>query len=140
MPELVFFRRGDEVLRISLDRPRLVLGRGESSDVVLPDIEVSRQQVALVQEGERVFARDLSCAGTLVSGQRVEAAALQDGPDLQLGQWRAVYRARASADLDGETQADGTRTEVQPSSPSTEMVAAQLRVRRGAQETVFRVS
>jgi hypothetical protein len=32
MPELVFFRRGEEVLRVSLERQRLVLGRGEHCD------------------------------------------------------------------------------------------------------------
>ncbi len=29
MPELVFFRRGEEVLRVGLGRERMVLGRGE---------------------------------------------------------------------------------------------------------------
>jgi two-component system response regulator HydG len=42
MPELVFFRRGLEVLRVGLERRRLVLGRGAGSDVVIPDPEVSR--------------------------------------------------------------------------------------------------
>ena len=29
MPELVFFRQGEEVLRVALERQRLVLGRAE---------------------------------------------------------------------------------------------------------------
>jgi pSer/pThr/pTyr-binding forkhead associated (FHA) protein len=53
MPELVFLRRGAEVLRVALERPRLVLGRGEGCDVVLPDPQVSRQHVALVKDGTR---------------------------------------------------------------------------------------
>jgi len=32
MPELVFDRRGEEVLRVGLERQRLVLGRGEDCD------------------------------------------------------------------------------------------------------------
>ena len=42
MPELVFLRRGAEVLRVALELPRLVLGRGEGCDVVLPDPQVLR--------------------------------------------------------------------------------------------------
>ena len=37
MPELVFFRRGQEVLRVALERQRLVLGRAKDSDIVIPD-------------------------------------------------------------------------------------------------------
>jgi hypothetical protein len=36
MPELVFFRRGEEVLRLGLGRQRTVLGSREPSDIVLP--------------------------------------------------------------------------------------------------------
>jgi pSer/pThr/pTyr-binding forkhead associated (FHA) protein len=53
MPELVFFRRGEEVLRVGLERQRLVLGRGEDCDVVIPDPHVSRQQVVLILDGPR---------------------------------------------------------------------------------------
>jgi hypothetical protein len=53
MPELVFFRRGEEVLRVGLERQRLMLGRGQDSDVVIPDPHVSRQHVALLHDGTR---------------------------------------------------------------------------------------
>ena len=56
MPELIFFRRGEEVLRFALEQRRVVLGRGEQSDVVLPDPEISRSQVALTFEGDSVRA------------------------------------------------------------------------------------
>ena len=43
MPELVFYRRSEEVLRVTLEHHRrLVLGRGEHCDVVIPDPQVSR--------------------------------------------------------------------------------------------------
>ncbi|HYX93232.1 MAG TPA: sigma 54-interacting transcriptional regulator [Myxococcaceae bacterium] len=139
MPELVFFRRGDEVLRFTLERPRVVLGRGEKSDVVIPDPDISRQQVALTREGERVRLEDLSGKGTLVGGAPVREAFLADGADIALGQWRAVYREHASSDEDKDTRLGGTRTEQQPRDPSTRRwQAAQLRVRRGAEETVHR--
>ncbi|HEX8706560.1 MAG TPA: helix-turn-helix domain-containing protein [Myxococcaceae bacterium] len=38
MPGLVFYRRGEEVLRVTLEHHRrLVLGQGERCDVVIPD-------------------------------------------------------------------------------------------------------
>src|SRR5919109_4696765 len=98
MPELVFYRRGDELLRFTLERPRVVLGRGEKSDVVIPDPEVSRQHMALIREGERVRLEDLSGKGTFVGGAPVREAFLTDGADIALGQWRAIYRERASSD------------------------------------------
>ena len=139
MPELVFLRRGDEVLRVLLDRPRLVLGRGEQSDVVLPDPEISRKQVLLTQEADGIWARDLSGKGTWISGKRVEHAQLVDGGDIQLGQWRAVFRAHVSHGGEGAsaTRVDGTRTEALPSLAAPENTdELQLRLRRGGTDTV----
>ena len=113
MPELVFFRRGEEVLRFGFERPRVVLGRGEQSDVVLPDPEVSRSQVALVLEEGRVTAVDLSGRGTVIGGERRQSVELKDGADLVLGQWRAVYRERAApAHAAATTGAREARTEL----------------------------
>jgi two-component system response regulator HydG len=140
MPELVFFRRGDEVLRFGLDRPRVVLGRGEKSDVVIPDREVSRQQVALTLEGERVRIEDLSGKGTLVGGASVREGFIGDGADIALGQWRAVYREHSGSSADEPTDVGAVRTELQPRDPlARRWHGAQLRVRRGAAEMVHRL-
>ncbi|WP_224250227.1 FHA domain-containing protein, partial [Hyalangium gracile] len=53
MPELVFFRRGEEVLRVALERQRMVLGRAQDCDIVIPDPHVSRQHLALLLDGTR---------------------------------------------------------------------------------------
>ena len=111
MPELIFFRRGEEVLRFVLDRPRTILGRGEKSDVVIPDPSVSRQQVVIRLEGEVPVLEDLSGRGTIVSGAISQRAVLSDGTDIALGQWRAVYRERAGIGLDIPTQVSEARAE-----------------------------
>ena len=109
MPELVFLRRGEEVLRFTLDRPRTVLGRGDHCDVVIPDPEVSRQQVLLLVSGDSAVVEDLSGKGTIVGGTRVHRAPLGDGAEIALGQWRAIFRARtASAEDAPETEVRGT--------------------------------
>ncbi len=137
MAELVFFRRGEEVLRFSIDGARTVLGRGESCDVVIPDPEVSRQHVALTIEGERCTMEDLSGKGTLVSGKLETKAMMPDGADLTLGQWRAVFRVRAQVERDA-TEVGSNRTEVAPKSETRKM-PAQVRVRQGHNEKVHKL-
>ena len=137
MPELVFLRRGEEVLRVSLDAERVVVGRGERCDVVLPDPEVSRQQVAFERDGQGWVAVDLSGKGTVVGGQRQERAALKDGTDVTLGQWRALFRAGGTragpADV---TLPDGARTAVVEAAPQPRPLPMQARVRQGHRESV----
>jgi DNA-binding NtrC family response regulator/pSer/pThr/pTyr-binding forkhead associated (FHA) protein len=140
VPELVFFRRGEEVLRFALDRRRVVLGRGERSDVVLPDPELFESQAAIVIDGKTAHLQDLSGQGTLVGGVKTSAIALVDGADIALGQWRALYRDRAAGDRPDATEARATVNSVVPESDSGRVLAAQLRVRQGGQESVHRFS
>jgi two-component system response regulator HydG len=135
MPELIFFRRGDEVLRVALDRPRLVLGRGDGCDVVIPDAEVSRQQLAILQSGNDVRVEDLSGKGICVAGEMTQAASLTDGADIALGQWRAIYRQRSSSESDeSKTEVRGTVTAPQPREGGEKWQPAQLRVRKNGEE------
>jgi two-component system, NtrC family, response regulator HydG len=139
MAELVFLRRGEEVLRFALDRSRVVLGRGEKSDVVIPDPEVSRQQAALLLDGGEVVVEDLSGKGTVVSGAKTSRAPLPDGGDISLGQWRAVFRQAGPEEEAAPTVASGAPTEVQRPAPAPRWVPAQVRVRTSTGETVHRI-
>jgi two-component system, NtrC family, response regulator HydG len=98
MPELVFLHHGEERLRVALNRSRLVLGRAETSDIVIPDVGVSQHQAAVLFEGGAAVVEDLSGTGTVVSGGKTDRAPLPDGADITLGQWRAVFRAESSAE------------------------------------------
>ncbi|HEX4622757.1 MAG TPA: sigma 54-interacting transcriptional regulator [Myxococcaceae bacterium] len=137
MPELVFFRRGDEVLRFNVDRQRVVLGRGDKSDVVIPDAEVSRQHLAIVQAEGKFFVEDLSGKGTLIAGERkLERTELKDGADIALGQWRAVFRAQSGSEGESATEVGGTQTEHQPREGTAQRwQAAQVRIRQGPNES-----
>ncbi len=140
MPELVFFRRGEEVLRFAVDRARVVLGRGDKSDVVIPDPAVSRQQAALVFDGERTALEDLSGKGTIVSGAAIERTLLADGSDIALGQWRAIYREKSGSGADAPTQVTGSRTVQQLRDESVERwQPAQVRIRQGTNEVVHKL-
>ncbi len=136
MPELVFFRRGEEVLRVGVGRTRMVLGRGENSDVVIPDPNVSRQHVALLYDGTRCLLEDLSGQGTLVAGQPMRQGELPDGADLSLGPWRAVFRLSSAGSFEGPTGV-GRRTEIQSrEAPEETLPPAQVRVKQGTTELV----
>jgi len=139
MPELVFFRRGEEVLRFHLQTNRVVIGRGEQSDVVIPDPAISRQQVALVRAGAGYAVEDLSGSGTLVCGAARADGPLGDGEDITLGQWRAIFRDQTTADTDAASTRIGTRTELKPDAETARTLPAQLRVVHGGRDEVFRI-
>jgi pSer/pThr/pTyr-binding forkhead associated (FHA) protein len=140
MPELVFFRRGEEVLRVGLGRERMVLGRGDKSDVVIPDPEVSRQHVALSFDGERCTLEDLSGKGTVVAGTSLRQGVIPDGADISLGQWRAIFRLHGSGQAEGPTEV-GPHTELQPrEGTATRWQPLQVRVKQGSDETVHKLS
>src|SRR5262249_44021557 len=138
MPELVFLRRGEEVLRFALDRSRVVLGRGDHADVVIPDPEVSRQQAAVLLSEGGVVVEDLSGKGTVVAGARSERAPLADGADIALGQWRAVYRAQSPAEEPAATEVRGTQTDRQEENAEEGRPGGQLRLRRGGTDSAHR--
>lgn len=70
-----------------------VIGRGESSQVRLTDVGISRQHARLEFDGGRVVLTDLgSTNGTTVNGARVNAATLQHGDVVQLGTTTLTFR------------------------------------------------
>jgi len=140
VPELVFFHRGEEVLRFGVDRSRVVLGRGDQSDVVIPDPAVSRRQAVLLFDGNQATIEDLSGKGTLVSGAPVERTCLSDGSDIALGQWRAIYRERNGLGNDVETEVTGSNTAVESVDPPLDRwLPAQVRIRQGVNEMVHKL-
>ena len=98
MAELVIFRRNEELLRVTLDgsssdpsrQRRWVLGRESGSvDVIVP--AVSRRQLAVELRGADWFLVDLSGRGSDLGGKLVSEGALEDGIDIGLGAYRAVF-------------------------------------------------
>ncbi|MCA9079895.1 MAG: FHA domain-containing protein [Planctomycetaceae bacterium] len=82
----------DQGVRLPLDVPRLVLGRGTQCDVRVADSEVSRRHVQLIREDGRWTLTDLgSSNGTFVNGKPVQSAVLSQGDQIQVGRSILVF-------------------------------------------------
>jgi predicted Zn finger-like uncharacterized protein len=68
-----------------IDKPRVVIGRA-NADIVVADIQCSRQHAAIEVMDEHVFVVDLnSTNGTYVNDQRVNRAELDNRTEFELG-------------------------------------------------------
>jgi DNA-binding NtrC family response regulator len=132
MPELAFFRHGEELLRVALSE-RTTIGRAPECDVALPDPALSRVQAQVERREGGWHLVDRSGRGTRVGGAEVAETALADGAEIAFGTWRALFRAAAPAP-DGATRASGA-TQVRAAGVADGAPpAARLRVRAGGRE------
>jgi DNA-binding NtrC family response regulator/pSer/pThr/pTyr-binding forkhead associated (FHA) protein len=126
MPYLVFYRRGQELMRVLLDRPRTTVGRSSGADVVVPDPLVASTQAAIVREGETYRLVDLSGAKTSVDGTRVSDADIRDGTNITFGSFQALFQKElpegASDPSQAQTQVTGLEA---PSLPKDLWLVAQ---------------
>jgi DNA-binding NtrC family response regulator len=81
---------------------------------------------------------DLSEQGTVVAGQRRQRCKLPDGTDVELGQWRAVFRERGTGRAAGPTRTQ-RRTHLQPREALEEdgLAPTQVRVKQGTTELLY---
>jgi hypothetical protein len=72
---------------IALDRPEIVIGRRQGSDIVIHDTNVSRRHARIMQSGDRLLIEDTeSSNGTLVNDERIAGAQeLQAGDVIRIG-------------------------------------------------------
>jgi FHA domain-containing protein/zinc ribbon protein len=78
-----------------LDQSPLTIGRSPECAIFLDDVTVSRKHAVFTQEGERWRLEDQgSLNGTFVNRERVEAAELSDGDELQIGKYRLTFLQR----------------------------------------------
>lgn len=91
---------GLEPLAITLDSPRIVIGRGEGCDVRLPDLGVSHRHASIRQRGpELVIVDEGSTNGTVVEGISLGAQSpqtLRNGDKIRIGRVWLEVRIDAS--------------------------------------------
>jgi predicted Zn finger-like uncharacterized protein len=75
-----------------LTKPRTVMGRGQGSDLQLPDSEISRRHAMIEIRGEEAVLIDLqSTNGTFLDGVRVQRAALSSHQEFSIGTTTLMY-------------------------------------------------
>jgi DNA-binding NtrC family response regulator/pSer/pThr/pTyr-binding forkhead associated (FHA) protein len=138
MPELAFFRHGEELLRVALD-DRTAIGRDPRCDVSLPDPSLSRVQAVVERRGDAWHLIDRSGRGTRVAGAAVPDARLADGAEITLGTWRALFRASGASAAEA-TRAPGLTQARAPGAGRAGPPPARLRVRAGGRERTIPVT
>jgi DNA-binding NtrC family response regulator len=133
MPELAFYRHGEELLRVALSE-RTTVGRAPECDVSLPDPELSRIHAEVERRGDRFHLVDRSGRGTRVAGEVVSEAPLAEGSDVALGAWRVLFREAAVPD-DALTRVAGG-TALRSLGEPPRRVPVRLRVRERGRERV----
>jgi DNA-binding NtrC family response regulator len=126
MPYLVFYRRGQELMRVLLDRTRTTVGRSSGADVVVPDPLVAPLQAVIERDGESYRLVDLSGQKTTVGGARVATAEVLDGTDISFGSFQALFQKELPEGVSDPSQAQTLVTGLEaPSLPRELWLVAQ---------------
>ena len=93
---LLVVKRGPNAgSRFLLDQDVTTAGRHPDSDIFLDDVTVSRRHAEFRREGNGYTVHDVgSLNGTYVNRERIEAAPLSGGDEVQIGKFRLVYFTR----------------------------------------------
>ncbi len=76
----------------ALTKPRVVMGRGQGSDIQLPDSEISRRHAMIEIRGDDAMLIDLqSTNGTFVDGTRIQRSALTSHQEFSVGTTTLMY-------------------------------------------------
>ena len=92
---LLVVKRGPNAgSRFLLDADVTTAGRHPDSDIFLDDVTVSRRHAEFVREAEGFLVRDVgSLNGTYLNRERIDAAGLAGGDEVQIGKYRLVFLA-----------------------------------------------
>ncbi len=90
---LLVVKRGPNAgSRFLLDAAVTTAGRHPESDIFLDDVTVSRRHASFVPNGASYEVRDVgSLNGTYLNRERIEAAPLANGDEVQIGKFRLVF-------------------------------------------------
>ena len=86
--------------KFKVTKPRIIVGRGGQSDLIIPDLEVSRQHFSLEISENKTILRDLnSTNGTYIEGEKVSSVKLEDRTEIQIGQSAILYMESTERDF-----------------------------------------
>lgn len=89
---LVVTRGPNSGSKFEVDKPVVTVGRHPDSDIFLDDVTVSRRHVEITRNGDSFTVSDAgSLNGTYLNRERIEAAELATGDELQVGTFRLLF-------------------------------------------------
>ena len=90
---LLVVKRGPNAgSRFLLDADTTTTGRHPESDIFLDDVTVSRRHAEFARESGGFIVRDVgSLNGTYLNRERIDAAGLAGGDEVQIGKYRLVF-------------------------------------------------
>ena len=97
---LLVVKRGPNAgSRFLLDADVTTAGRHPESDIFLDDVTVSRRHAEFAREGGGFVVRDVgSLNGSYLNRERIEAAGLAGGDEVQIGKYRLMFLTGPRAD------------------------------------------
>ena len=109
MASLLVQQKGKRAQVFEINRNNVLIGRGKDTQLLLPDISVSRHHCRVVQREDGYALKDLgSQNGTSVNGKVVQGECrLADGDKIQVGKFLLVFRNEA--ERQGEDPADTSK-------------------------------
>jgi pSer/pThr/pTyr-binding forkhead associated (FHA) protein len=104
MPKLTLVLDRKPVQVYELDQPVIRIGRGESMDVLIDNVSVSRRHAEIRDENGTWLLRDLgSSNGTFLNGQRVNTdLPLRPGDEISLGKFSILFERVLAEPLGAE--------------------------------------
>jgi len=109
-PQLIVTNNGSVIQELSMDKPRLLIGRSEHNDVSIGSRFISRHHALLVRHGSSTFLMDLnSTNGTTVNARRISNHVLMHDDVITIGHHKIKFKdphARSRVEPEGSDFAD----------------------------------
>jgi len=91
-PQLVVTNSGSVIQELSMEKPRLLIGRSEHNDIAIGSRFISRHHALLVRHGNSTFLMDLnSTNGTMVNAKRVSNHVLLHDDVITIGHHKIKF-------------------------------------------------
>ena len=99
IPRLILSKGGETVKEISLESPRLIIGRSKHNDLRINNKFISRHHAMFIRNGNTTFLMDLnSTNGTFVNSRRVSNQVMLHDDVVTLGDHRVKFQHPVATD------------------------------------------
>jgi pSer/pThr/pTyr-binding forkhead associated (FHA) protein len=97
---LILTHDGQTIRDLTIDKPRIIIGRSDHNDLRVNSRFVSRNHAMLIRNGNATFLMDLnSTNGTIVNSRRISNQVLMHNDIISLGNHRIKFVHPAATDV-----------------------------------------